>query len=64
MTITHHSFTLSGLTSIIALDSSSSTPLSRRRSILPHLCHKIGGTSTYGYSVERIPGIVRDDKGE
>ena len=48
----------------MALGSSSSTRLSRRRSVFPHLGHKVGGTSTYGYSVGRIPGIVRDDEGE
>ena len=42
----------------------SSTPLSKRRSVPPHLRHRVGGTSTYGYSVGRIPGIVRDNEGE
>ena len=64
MTTTNHSFTSSGLTSIMALGFSSSTPLNRRRSVPPHLRHRVGGTSTYGYSVGRVPGIVRDDEGE
>ena len=64
MTTTNYSFTPSGVTYIMALGFSSSTPLSRRRSVPPHLRHKIGSTSTYGYSVGRVPGIVRDDEGE
>ena len=64
MITTNHSFTSSGLTSIMVLGSSSSTPLSRRRSVPSHLRHRVGGTSTYGYSVGRVPGIVRDDEGE
>ena len=54
VTTTNHDFTSSGLTSITALGSSSSTPLSRRRSVPPHLRHWVGGTSIYkseGYSV-------------
>ena len=41
--------------------------LSRRRSVLPHLHYRIGGTSTYklkGYSIGRVLGMIRDDKGE
>ena len=67
MITTNHSFTSSGLTSIMALGSSSSTPLSRRRSVPPHLRHRVGGTSTYkseGYSVGRVSGMIRDDEGE
>ena len=59
MTIINYSFTSSGLTSIMALGSSSFTPLSRRRLVPPHLRHKIGGTSTYKseeYSVGRVSG--------
>ena len=48
----------------MALSSSSSTPLSRWRLVPPHLRHRVGGTSTYGYSVRRVPGIVRDDERE
>ena len=48
VTTTNHDFTSSGLTSITALDSFSSTPLSRRRLIPPHLRHGVGVTSTYG----------------
>ena len=67
MTTTNHSFTLSGLTSIIVLGSSSSTPLSRWRLVPPHLRHRVGGTSIYkseGYSVGRVSGMIRNDKGE
>ena len=42
-------------------------PLSKRRLISPYLCQRIGGTSTYkleGYSVRRVSGMIRDDKGE
>ena len=64
MTTTKHSFTSSGLTSIMVLASSSSTPLSRRRSVPPHLGHRIGGTSTYKwYSVGRVLGMIQDDEG-
>ena len=38
--------------------------LSRRRLIPPHLRHRVGGMSTYGYSIGRVPGIVQDDEGE
>ena len=48
----------------MALGSSSSTPLSRRRLVPPHLRHRVGGTSTYGYFVGRVPGIVQDNKRE
>ena len=67
MTTTNHSFTSSDLTSILALSPSSSTPLSRRRSVPPYLHHRVGGTSTYkskGYFVRYISGMIRDDKGE
>ena len=67
MTTTNHNFTSSGLTSIKALGSSSSTPLSRRRLVPPHLRHRIGGISTYKseeYSVGRVSSIMRDDKRE
>ena len=35
--------------------------------VLPHLRHRVSGTSTYkleGYSIGQIPGMIRDDKGE
>ena len=67
MTTTNHDFTSSGLTSITALSSSSSTPQSRWRSVPPHLCHRVGGTSTYNseaYSVGRVSGMIQDDKEE
>ena len=67
MTTTNHDFTLSSSSSITTLGSSSSTPLSRRHSVYPHLCHRIGGTSTYNlekYSVGCVLGMIRDDKGE
>ena len=64
MTTTNHSFTSSGLTSIMVLDFSSSTLLSRRRLVPPHLHYRVGATSTYEYSVGRVPGIGRNDKGE
>ena len=67
MTTTNHNFTSSGLTSITALDSFSSTPLSRRRLVPLHLRYRVGGTSTYkseGYSIGRVLGMIRDDEGE
>ena len=54
MTNTNYSFNSSDLTSIMALGSSSSMPLSRRRSVPPPLHYRVGDTSTYkleGYSV-------------
>ena len=65
MTTINQNFTSSNLTSIMTLDSSSSTPLSRRRLVPPHLRHKIGGISTYKseeYFVGRISGMIQDDK--
>ena len=44
MTTTNHNLPPSSLTSIMALGSSSSTSLSRRRSVI---CHKVDDTSTY-----------------
>ena len=64
MTTTNHNFTSSGLTFIVVLGSSSSTPLSRRRSVPPYLRHRVGGTSTYKwYSVGRVSGMIRDNEG-
>ena len=67
MTTTNYDPTSSDLTSITALGSFSSTPLSRRRSVPSHLRHRVGGTSTYKseeYSVGRVLGMIRDDEGE
>ena len=67
MTTTNHSFTSSGLTSIMVLDSSSSTPLSKQRSVPPHLHHRVSGMSTYKserYSVGRVSGMIQDDERE
>ena len=58
---TNHDFTSSNSTFITALGSFSSTPLSKRRSIPPHLCHRINGTSTYKieeYSVGRVSDMI------
>ena len=63
----NHSFTSSGLTSIMVLGSSLSMPLSMRRLVPPHLRHRVGGTFIYKserYSVGRISGMIRDDKEE
>ena len=41
--------------------------LPSRRSVPPHLCHKVGSTSIYkseGYSVRRVSGMIQDDEGE
>ena len=43
VTTTNHDLTSSGLTSITALSSFSSTSLSRRRSVPLHLRHRVGG---------------------
>ena len=67
VTTTNHDFTSSGLTSITVLGSFSSTLLSRRRSVLLHLCHRVGDMSTYKlerYSVGRVLGMIQNDKGE
>ena len=61
VTTTNHNFTSSGLTSITALGSFSSTSLGRRRSVSPYLNHIVGGTSTYKseeYFVERVLGMI------
>ena len=64
MITTNHSFTSFGLTSIIALGSSSSTPLRKRCLVPPYLYHRVGGTSTYRwYSVGRISDLIQDDGG-
>ena len=47
MTITNHNFISSSLRSIIVLDFSLSTLLSRQRLVLPYLRYKVGGTFTY-----------------
>ena len=65
MTTINHNFNSSGLISITALGSFSSTSQSRRRLVPPHLCHRIGGTSIYkseGYFIGRVLGMIRDDK--
>ena len=68
MTTTNHNLTPSSLTSITALGSSSSTPLSRWRSVPPHLPQ----SRRYVYlQVGRlfrcngcVSGMIRTDKGE
>ena len=67
MTTMKHSFISSGLTSIIALGSYSSTPLSRWHLVPLYLHHRVGSISTYKserYSIERISGMIQDDEGE
>ena len=61
MTTTNYDFNASGLTSITALGSVSSTPLSMRCSVPLHLCHRVGGMFTYkleGYSIGRISSMI------
>ena len=61
MTTTNHDFTLSGLISITVLSSFSSTPLSKGCSVLLHLRHRVGDTSTYkleGYFVGYVSGMI------
>ena len=56
MTTTNYNFTSSGLTSIIVLGSSSSTPLSRQYIYLQvERVFRCNG---------RVSGIIRDDKGK
>ena len=65
MTTTNRNFISFGLTSIIVLDLFSSMPLSRWYSVLSHLRHKVGSTSTHKlevYSVKRVLGMIQDDE--
>ena len=67
MTTTNHTFNSSNLTSITVFSFFSSTPLSRRRSDFPHLCYRVGDTSTNkleGYSVRHVLDMIQDDKEE
>ena len=51
----------------MVLDSSLSMPLSRRYSVSPYLCHRVGGISTYKYKeyfVRRVSGMIQEDKKE
>ena len=56
MTTTNHDSTSSGLTSITALDSSSSTSQSRW-----YVCLQVGRLFYYN---GRVSGLIQDDKGE
>ena len=64
MTTTNHNLTSSSLTSITALGSSSSTPLSRRRSVI---CHSRGYVYLQVGRLSRCNGrvssMIRDDEG-
>ena len=66
MTTTNHSFTSSGLTSIMALGSLAKL-LNKRHLVLSHLHYSVSGISTYKserYSVGHVLGMIRDDKRE